>query len=332
MLCNFDLFRVADIAGKDELGYLMGYTFSSFTLGTLIAPVLGGIMFERLGFISSFILVLVLIVVDFFAQLFYIEPLRSPSNLVVIELSSRPEGATEVEAQNLFPILATQDEPIAPNMEGNTDIALSTESLTHIQDPEQIDKAKLGTFKKFLVLLTNARLMMVLSIIATLGLCIACLDVYLPLHLAQLGYDSSQIGLIMLCFILPEILFSPVAGMIYDKVGFKRTFLIGCVWVIIMFPVIGISQGIVSFCILLGVGALGAATVSAPLMAEVAKLVPSDTMAQAYGLLNVAIAIGMFVGPLVGSFIFESFNWFGVCTFVAAAFIIAFPIGLFYHS
>jgi MFS family permease len=91
---------LADTISKDEVGHAMGYVFLGMSLGILLGPVLGGIVFEKLGYDAVYIMVYCLIAVDIALRLVAIEK-KVARQWLNDSSSQAPE---QVELQEITPI------------------------------------------------------------------------------------------------------------------------------------------------------------------------------------------------------------------------------------
>lgn len=64
---------LADTISKDEVGHAMGYVFLGMSLGILLGPVLGGVVFDKLGYDAVFIMAYCMIAIDIILRLVAIE-------------------------------------------------------------------------------------------------------------------------------------------------------------------------------------------------------------------------------------------------------------------
>ncbi|KAI8908910.1 major facilitator superfamily domain-containing protein [Gorgonomyces haynaldii] len=196
---------------------------------------------------------------------------------------------------------------------------------------EQKSAPQQTTLKEFFGLFKNQPLILIMSMLCVGGVSLAYIDVFLPLHLADnFQYDSTRVGLIMLSFVLPQVLFSPPAGYLYDKVGFRSVFA-GFLIIVVAAPIAGYTQEIGGLIGCLVAVAIGSAVASTPFMAEITFCVPKSQYAQSYGLLNLALSIGMFLGPLIGSPIYIQFGWKGIAVTLAILYFLCLPLALWYR-
>lgn len=82
---------------------------------------------------------------------------------------------------------------------------------------------------------------------------------------------------------------------------------------VVFFTVQGIPQRFETLLVCISLSSCALA-IAGPLMAEIFKCVPRNMYAKSYGLLNVAIAIGMFIGPLFGGLLYEKLGG-SVCAY-----------------
>jgi MFS family permease len=91
---------LADTISKDEVGHAMGYVFLGMSLGILLGPVLGGIVFEKLGYDAVYIMVYCLIAIDIALRLVAIEK-KVARQWLNDSSSQAPE---QVELQEITPV------------------------------------------------------------------------------------------------------------------------------------------------------------------------------------------------------------------------------------
>jgi MFS family permease len=64
---------LADTVKKDEIGHYISYVYLGMSLGILLGPVLGGIIFDKLGYNAVFVMMYICIAVDIILRLLVIE-------------------------------------------------------------------------------------------------------------------------------------------------------------------------------------------------------------------------------------------------------------------
>jgi MFS family permease len=98
---------LADTCGKNEIGRAMGYVFMAMSLGLLLGPLLGGILFEKVGYNSVFVLAYVFLAFDILLRVLIIDKKQAQQWL--------ESGRTESEVERNIPLTElgeTQDPPV----------------------------------------------------------------------------------------------------------------------------------------------------------------------------------------------------------------------------
>ncbi|ORY26416.1 MFS general substrate transporter, partial [Rhizoclosmatium globosum] len=124
-----------------------------------------------------------------------------------------------------------------------------------------------------------------------------------PLKLnSQFGYDSTQIGIVWIALIIPQVVGGIAGGYLYDAFGLKRTF---CMFLL---AVPG-PDHVAWICCVLVVTGLSFGIGLAPVSPGIAASIPQEYHTMGYSLSSIVFAIGICVGPVVGSFVYQSVGW-----------------------
>lgn len=191
-----------------------------------------------------------------------------------------------------------------------------------------------------ILLLGNKRLLAALCGCFVQSKFLGAMDSVLPLFVkGMFHWDTTAAGLIFACLAGPALC-SPVVGILSDRYG-PRPFAIigflGCIpsWVCLRFVTDNTFSCKSLLCTILTLIGVCLTLIMTPLMAEIdAALQAEEQMrpgrfrkngatAQAFGLLNAAVAIGFLIGPLWAGFAVKSGGWglmswtFGVLSGVA---------------
>ena len=138
---------------------------------------------------------------------------------------------------------------------------------------------------------------------------IAMLEPVLSMFLsATIGLGPARVGLVFGGGAVVAAVLHPVFGHIADRVGGRRLTLWGLAAIGAMLPLLSQSGSFLSSVGLYVVGALAMATMITPsltYMAEATASAGSPSFGVAYGLYNVAWAIGLLVGPALGGYLYE---------------------------
>ncbi len=138
----------------------------------------------------------------------------------------------------------------------------------------------------------------------------AILESTLPLHLdADLGMGASQIGVLFAAAALSHTLTSPLMGRLSDRFGRLPVLRVGFVLAALLVPVpafLSTKAAVAVSMAALGVVASFVMSPVSPGLADAVEAMGSRSFGSVFSLVNVAYAVGMMVGPLVGSALVEA--------------------------
>lgn len=127
----------------------------------------------------------------------------------------------------------------------------------------------------------------------------------LPTYMNELHIGGSTVGLLVAAFSLAQLIFSPMAGRLSDKLGRKPIIVTG----LIVFSLSELLFGLANMPWLLFIarmlGGAGAALIMPAVMAYVADTTSLEERAKGMGLINAAITTGFIIGPGVGGYLAE---------------------------
>lgn len=190
----------------------------------------------------------------------------------------------------------------APSEDGME--SLSDTSRANIRHDRSLEPSLLNLMTEWEVACTT--LSVVLS--ATV---FTLLEPVLPIYLARaFNASSSQIGFMWSAMMIPNFFFSQWAGEWSDKYGRKNITTIGLFIFALACPMVALAPTpLLCVLALTGVG-IGQAVAMTPCLPEMAEFVEAKgggrLYAQMYALFNVADALGMCVGPMLGGILFQT--------------------------
>ncbi|KAJ4116271.1 hypothetical protein NW768_011060 [Fusarium equiseti] len=318
---------VVDTVDKEHVGKAMGWISTACSLGILVAPLLGGVVYGKGGYYSVFAMCFGLLAVDIVLR------------LVIIEVKTakiwfdRADTATPADPEG---VMGGRDESRADKSED------SPVETTEYQD-------KRSPVKTLVNLLKQPRFLAALWGTFVQALINTALESTLPLLTHEIfGWDSIGAGLIFLPLILPSFL-GPVVGMIGDRHGPKWLASFGFLFATpfvtcLMFVDENTIQDKILLCGLLACVGITMACIFGPLMAEITWSVQGDDdtggeqIAQAYGLYNMAYSGGSLVGPIMGGMVKDNSGWgtvgwsLGIVVFVSGIPTILYTGGPLNHN
>lgn len=317
-----------DTVGKHEVGKTMGICSLGMNLAMLLAPLVGGVIFENSGYYSVFGIAFGLIFLDMLWRLTLIEceVARSWSG------PDKEEYWTMAYGNNGTPSIIPS--PIRMDIPDLEPLLINEERESNNgSSPDRGQDDTTGwlanVLEKFalqLAILRDHRLQAALGASFVQITLLASLDAVLPLFVHRVfSWGANGAGLIFIPVVVPTFL-APWVGHYTDKYGPKwfvsAGFLAACPVLILFRFVTNATTGhIVLLCVLLALMSLGLALAGAPLMAEITYAMeskerhhpgifgPRGATAQAYALYSVSLAGGLLVGPLWAGLVEKKAGW-----------------------
>lgn len=319
MVWSVGLALVIDSIDSRHIGQAMGWIGSATSLGTLVAPLLGGIVYSKAGYYPVFAMCFSLIALDVFLRLCVIET-KDAKNWPQTQEQEAQQGSIITEQDILNTSRIDDDQPDTeefPEIDATErSTSPSTMGLLHLLSKPRLLASLFGT--------------VVESSIQT------SFDSTLPLFvLTTFGWGATGAGLIFLPLILPTLL-GPLVGDLSDRYGAKWLATIGSVasaplLICLQFVTENTLRHQSLLCALLvGIG-LSTTFVFGPLMAEITWSIQEGSedftvvpYALAYGLHTLSFSVGGILGPILGGLICDTFGWpamglaLGILSLVAA--------------
>lgn len=308
---------LADTVPQEHLAQAMGYVSLGMSLGILIAPLLGGIVFDRAGYDAVFGMAYGLIGLDIILRLLLVEK----------KVAARWGPVAEVQGET-----AAGPSNIAPTKSSDAEKGLGSEESVIPPTPANIGlrARRRDRLPPVLALLYSRRLLAALFCALIQAALITSFDSVLTIHAANLfGWNSTGAALLFLPIVIPSFL-APAFGWFSDKYGGRYPVAVGFLGacpplICLRFVEENTMNDKVILCALLALIGLFLSLTFPPIMAEISSVVeakeksmlaagragfgPGGAYAQAYGLFNMAFAGGCMVGPLLAGFIAEDKGW-----------------------
>lgn len=300
---------LADTVSEEEAGKAMGYVGLATSLGVLVAPLIGGVVYKRVGYYAVFGVTFAVIAVDILLRLALIEK-KIAQQWLEPDVSGVPHAVTP------------NDIPLQ-NLEDHRTVAEKNATTSADEAPMNPTKRKLPPI---LILLKSRRILVAFWGSMVVAMTMTAIDTTLPLFVNQIfGWDSLGAGLVFLALIAPSFV-GPVVGHWTDKYGPRWIAASGLLlsvpfWVLLRFVDRDNTGQAVLLCALLVL--LGAATtlVMISLMAEFSKVCDAkvrqepdvfagkSAYAQSYSIFNFSWSLGSLVGPLVSAAVRSAAGW-----------------------
>jgi MFS family permease len=322
---------VMDTVGSGKLGITIGSIFSIISVGELVAPVVGGIVYEKAGSNAVLGLGLGLLVIDFIMRVLVVEKkVAARYGLHELPLENEPDEGIghDEEADEESPLMGKKDDG----------------------ENWKVSKDQPKWVKAFPIVycLRNPRLLCAQAVAFTQAALIGVFDATIPTEAQDLfGFDSLKAGIVFAPLVLPYLFLGPLAGKAVDKYGVKVPTVIGFSYqaiplVLLRIPRAGGNEEIAKFCVFLALSGLGMAAISSPSIVESSYVVEQyhhanedffgmeGPYAQLYAINSMFFCLGLTVGPLIAGALRDSIGY-GNMNAVVAGFCIFVSILSFFY-
>ncbi|KAG0344341.1 hypothetical protein BG004_004554 [Podila humilis] len=288
---------ITDVFPADTLGVQMGKALIGYTLGLMMGPPLGGILYEHGGYSAPFLFIMLITLIDLGCRALIIE--EREEIVKALRLQGKKDEALEEAAE-----------------------------VVALRKRERLEEST-----SFWKLLKNKRLIGCVVVTACNAFVFSGAEPTVPLHLAKtFDLTSEKIGLVFMAFSLPTLT-APLSGFLSDRFGAKVVCFLSLLLCGAGVLLTGIFQESLTMIILLFtvIGITGTAILT-PILGELSAVVRTtgsgDGFARAYAMFNMAFSIGVLVGPVLCGVLYERFGFPAVTYASCGALFFAVPIVL----
>ncbi|KAI1372091.1 MFS transporter-like protein [Hypoxylon crocopeplum] len=314
------LAMILDTVGPENLGKVVGSIFSFISIGELMAPVLGGVLYEKTGYSGVFGVAAGVLGLDFLMRLLLVEKKtaakyydRSPSD---------PQDGQRDPCEDYEAAQSDREE-----RGDRDDDATETDTLLPNKKQEDDDSYKvhhqpnrLVQAFPILICFRSPRLLVGLGLAFVQASLLALFDATIPTEAQSLfGFTSLQAGLLFVALDVPYLVIGPVAGWAVDRYGTKLAAVVGFgylvpVLILLRLPsdhLLSGANNVILYCALLALNGVGLAIIGSPSVVEASEVVrkydkanpglfgKNGPYAQLYGFNSLFFCAGLTVGPLV---------------------------------
>ncbi|KFX90292.1 hypothetical protein O988_08274 [Pseudogymnoascus sp. VKM F-3808] len=303
---------MVDTVGQKDIGQLLGYVGISMSVGIIIAPLVGGVVYQRSGYYAVYYVCFGLLALDITMRLALVEKKIAAQWDDVVGVKTEAEGevgesngAGDVrEGVSPAAVVNEKEEGAAGSgstfttSEAPTSSQLPATTTTTSPEPSARPHSRLPPI---ITLLASRRLLAALWGCLIQASVLTAFDSVLPLFVARtFSWSPTGAGLIFIPILIPGF-FAPLFGAISDRHGPRWLAVSGfmlaipCL-VLLRFVDHNSTRQVVLLCALLAILGTALAAVMPPLMAEITYIVEAKEVrspgifgakgayAQAYGL------------------------------------------------
>lgn len=332
---------LVDTVGQKDIGQTMGYVSISMSVGILIAPLLGGVVYESAGYYAVYYMSFALIGFDIVLRLSLVEKKiaaqwAEPDLEEATDSSTVVEDTIEPEISEKMTETSLGGDDIHSNRElSDTTMVFKNRSMdapansTPAAPPtseQVVTKSPWRRMPPVITLLASRRLLAALWGCLVQASLMTAFDTVVPLFVQRVfGWNSTGAGLVFLAIFIPGFA-APAVGWAADKYGPRWLAVFGFVlavpfWVLLRLVDHNSLSQKVLLCALLALLGVALTIAMTPLMAEITYVVeakerrnpgsfgPTGAYAQAYGLFVCAFAAGTMIGPLWSGLVETKAGW-----------------------
>ena len=329
---------LVDTVGQKEIGETLGWVSLSMSIGILLAPLLGGVVYNDAGYYAVYYMAFGLIALDIILRLALIEKKIAKQwdvDEVRVGVENSAQTSEDDQRQDKSATLDENFEQQIPNLPDELDEKprppspapdLQSQQTAADSTPPNPTIRPPSRYPPVLTLLASRRLLTALWGCIVQGILMTAFDSVIPLFVQQtFNWNSVGAGLVFLALIIPSFL-SPLVGWASDRYGPRWLTVSGFIFAIPFWILLrlvthnSLSQKVLLSALLALIG-VALTLVMPPLMAEITYVVEAKekqrpgrygttgAYAQAYGLFVTAFAAGTLIGPIWAGYVRESAGW-----------------------
>ncbi|KAK4494242.1 hypothetical protein PRZ48_014540 [Zasmidium cellare] len=311
-----------ETVGPENLGKTIGTIFSFISVGSLAAPTLGGVLYEKTGYEGVFAIGAAILIVDFLMRIMVIEKktalkyeVDDPSTVSDLTAAHEREAREREEAEQNQDQEAQQQNGSVAGSEEEPLLGGKAPDDSYYKLPSQENLSGLSKSLPIVRCLADPMLLTALLVALVQAVLLGSFDATIPTVASDLfGFDSLKSGLLFLPLGVFDLILGPVFGWCVDRYGTKPVAVIAYgflvpVLVLLRIPHEGGKDQIIIYAVLLALCGMGLAGIGAPSIVEAGAVVQkyyevnpdlfgdSGPYAQLYGLSNMVFSFGLAVGP-----------------------------------
>jgi len=311
-----------ETVGPANLGTTIGSIFSFISAGTLAAPVLGGVLYKKTGYVGVFGLGASFLVVDFGLRLMVIE------KKIAVQYKDHPEhcdsnsDTSSIASKNSD---AEAGDDAADSAPGEDSPLLGISSSNHYRITTKLPR--LLASMPVLACVTDSSLLVSFLTAFMQALLLAAFDSTIPTFARDAyGFDSLKDGLLFIPLGVADLVVGPLAGWATDRLGVKpvTTFgfvLLTPVLVLLRLPQPGGVKQVVLYGCLIALAGAGSSIISSGSIVESGAVVEKyykankeffghkEPYAQLYGINAMMFSGGLTLGPLIAGGLKDSIGY-----------------------
>ncbi|KAK4704320.1 hypothetical protein P7C70_g1898, partial [Phenoliferia sp. Uapishka_3] len=312
----------SDSTPETRCGSVMGFVMSGSSIGLIIGPPIGGLLYAKLGFLAPCVFALGLVAVDFTLRLLIIEKHEAliwiKAGVVVPGFEAPGYSGPEGEE--------SKEEAVEKDSEVSKIFELEDEKETKAWRAILKAATSVRPLTNFGLTLLNA---FILAGAIDTGLTLYVESVY--------GLDSFGAGLAFIAAAIPSTIVGPISGWLADRYGVKIVCTFGIALSIPIYSTLTIRAPLPAFIFLIAMLDVSLASFNAPNSKDLSDIIscsPGLSSTTAYGISNLMYSLGTFCGPIVAGEMMQQLGvrrgWVVLCAMSAVIAALFLPFAIFF--
>lgn len=328
---------ITENVDQKNVGRQLGYAVSGVSIGTVIAPPIGGALYQRMGWKAPFIFCIILLGADLIARLCVIEQKELPKygyvrpNRVLVGGEKTVRTSTETKRRSPSPgqpLAGSAEEGLRQRRVSIVDQTVPVGGQAALDVPAaplaieaDLGERHLSPWEIVKAIAKEPRGMTAMSVTFTFGLILGVLDPTVTLRIESVWHkDSAYVGLVYLAAAAPTFVSGPLIGALADKYGsewFVAPFLFASMPFL---PLLILDSDLAGFIVYFAFVNLLLSCALSPVSLELALCAQNmDGIGEIHQFagMNLAFAISTAVGSVIGGQMYAHapHGWAAVCWF-----------------
>jgi len=290
-----------------RLGTHLGFAFSGLSIGSTIAPPIGGALYKHLGWHAPFIFVMIICGVDAIARMFILEKhdvARYHARVAAYEEAVAAGGHMNEEKET-----ETDATPAPPRIESEATVQSHEDKIARFHVPVREAPVELSAWQVLVTLASLPRGMVAFLLVFVFGFIVGAIDSTLAVRAEDVWHkDSDFVGLMYLAAASPAFFGGPISGWLADKYGSEWIILPSVVFCLPWLPLMTLKSSLAGFMVYFAMTMLVVTvlnSVASLEMAIVSKFKPGVSEIHEFAAMNLAFAVSSAIGAIVGGQIYD---------------------------
>ncbi|WVQ79320.1 hypothetical protein IAT38_001417 [Cryptococcus sp. DSM 104549] len=303
---------------EKNIGRQIGFAMAGISVGSTIAPPIGGALYSKMGWHSPFVFCIIVCAVDLFLRLFVLE--RSD-----LRKWEEKHGAI---------VPAAERGDLVENG-GHGAVGSHLNHLTKAEK-DKLSGKELSPWMVMVTLASSPRGMTSFCMMLAFGMIIGALEPTLTLRVQSIwNKDSDYVGLIYLAAAAPTFFCGPIIGALADKYGAEWIMFPSIILTLPWLPLLLLKKSLAGFIIIFALANLFPNCAMSPTGLEVTMVARNKegiSEIHQFAAMNVAFAVSTAIGTVAGGQMYDHVpqGWVAVCWFCFGIAVAVTPLTFFF--